>query len=268
MNALEKIKKRQHDCSSLLCIGLDIDRAKMPPAIPDTYHGRLTFIKEIIDATKEYALAYKPNCAFYESTGIDGARLLSETCNLVSATGAVLLVDAKRGDIGNTAEHYAHYIFDLLGADATTVNPYMGYDAVKPFLNYSDKLSFILCLTSNPSAADFQFHTSDTPLYLNVAAHAADWNTLHNNCGLVVGATRPDLIENVRIKAPGLPFLIPGIGAQGGDLQTSLAAALNNGTALIAASRSILYASNGNDFAEAARCKAAELHTAINHARS
>jgi orotidine-5'-phosphate decarboxylase len=224
----------------------------------------------IVEATADLACAFKPNIAFFEARGPAGVatlqRLIAEM-----PRGVPVIVDAKRGVHGSTAVAYAEAIFERLGADAVTLNPYLGGDALQPFLDYADRGCFILCKTSNPGSGDVQdlLLASGEPLYLAVARQTQQvWNTNHN-VGLVVGATYPGVLAQVRAASPDLPILVPGVGAQGGELAAAARAAVgaNNAGALINASRSILYASGGADFAEAARHEALRLRDAINAAR-
>ena len=248
---------------SLLCIGLDPWRPSMP--VDDVAE----FNRALIAATSDLVCAYKPQWAFYEAEGIPGIEALQATIEAVPDSVPVVL-DAKRGDLGNTALAYAKAAFETWGADALTVNPYQGRDAVQPFLDYADRGVFVLARTSNPGSAEFQDLAvrgagGERPLYEEVARQAAAWND-NGNVGVVVGATVPDELARVRSIAGSMPVLIPGIGAQGGDLEASV----RNGTdangrrALIAASRSVIYASKGADFAEAARAEAERLRAAIN----
>ncbi len=244
---------------SLLCIGLD------PRLGLDDV---LLFNRAIIDATSDLVCAYKPNAAFYEASGSEGWRILRQT--IAAVPGAIpVILDGKRGDIPNSAAAYAAAAFDELGADAITVSPYMGGDALRPFLARPDRAAFVLCRTSNPGAADLQdLDVGGEPLYLRVAQLAMEWGAEHGNSGLVVGAADPAALRAVRARCPTLPILVPGIGAQGGDLEASLAAGVDAGGAglLITASRSVLYASQGPDFADAARAAAMRLRDAINAA--
>ena len=266
MTFLEKLAAAVHRNQSLVCVGLDPDPALMPAGI-----GVLEFNRAIIAATSDFACAYKPNLAFYEALGIDGLVALKDTLKSIPAHIPVI-ADAKRGDIGNTAKAYARAVFEYYGFDACTVNPYLGSDAVEPFLQWRDKATFILCRTSNAGAADFQSLRCETPkgtkhLYEIVAATANGWDQ-YGNVGLVVGATYPDELKAVRQAYPDMPFLIPGIGAQGGDLTFTV----NNGLdtkkekTVINSSRQILYASRGKDFAEAARKAAKTMRDQINAA--
>lgn len=253
-----------------LCVGLDPDLAKIPEAARrgSARETLAAFNAAIMDATKDVACAYKLNSAFYEAHGEDGQAALADTIRYVRqrAPEAVVILDAKRADIGNTNKGYLAAAFELLGADAITLHPYLGSEALRLFLERKDKGLFILCRTSNPGAGEFQDLLVDgEPLYVRVARTVAQkWNG-NGNCGLVVGATYPDEIRNVRAVAPALPLLIPGTGAQGGDLKRSVAAALSSDGAgfLISVSRALLFASNGPDFAEAAGAMAREFDETI-----
>ena len=260
MRFIDKLLSAGRRNKSLLCIGLDPDVTLMPKV------DLLEFNKAIVDATADLACAYKPNLAFYEALGIDGLKVLQKTIEHIPDHIPVI-GDGKRGDIGNTAKAYAKALFETFGFDAATVSPYLGYDSVEPFLGYGDKGIFILCRTSNTGAADFQslVDAQGRPLYEAVARKAKNWDT-RGNIGLVVGATYPDELKAIRQLCPEMPLLIPGIGAQGGDL----ASAVKNGIdargekAIIAVSRQILYASKGKDFAQAARHNAQGLRDDIN----
>ena len=262
----DKLLKAAQDNNSWLCIGLDPDVEKLPGNVPKNISGIFSFLKSIIDATIDIVCAYKPNSAFYEALGIPGIELLKNVIDYIPEKVPVIL-DAKRGDIGNTSRMYARFAFDYLGADATTVNPYMGYDCLKPFLDYSTKGVFILCLTSNPSSSDFQKQViangdwAGINIYELVARKAVLWN--HNgNVGLVIGATSPGELGSIRkIIGEDMLILIPGIGAQGGDLENSLKQGANSKGkwGIINVSRSVIYASVNDDFAERARDMALEL---------
>jgi orotidine-5'-phosphate decarboxylase len=255
----------------LLCVGLDPDAAKLPKDVLSGAAGQfdprdiLTFNRRVIDATCDIAAAYKPQIAFYSAIGAEEQLTSSIRYIRERAPHALVILDAKRADVGNTAEAYAREAFDRYAADAVTVNPYMGEDSVRPFLDRKDRGVLLLCRTSNPGAKDFQDLPVDgLPLYRRVAQHAAShWNE-HGNLMLVVGATYPREMAELRQAHPELPFLVPGIGAQGGDLKAMLAAGLDAHGAglLISASRSIMYAGGGA--AAAIREAALELHTAIN----
>lgn len=245
---------------SLVCVGLDTDPARIP--IPDA----LEFNRQIIEATADLVCAYKPNLAFYEAMGLEGLRILEKTVRLIPGH-IVTIADAKRGDIGSTAQAYAKGIFDYLGFDALTLSPYLGRDSLEPFWDYKDKGAFILCRTSNPGSGDFQSLRVDggAPLYQEVARRVKEWNA-YGNLGLVVGATYPKELQQVRAMCSALPILIPGVGAQGGDLRSSV----RNGVdeqgrrAIINSSRQIIYASQGKDYPQAARRAAEALRKDIN----
>ena len=260
MKFTDKLLAVSRQINSLLCIGLDPDPALMPEI------SILDFNKAIIDNTADLACAYKLNLAFYEVLGTDGYDILQRTIEYIP-THIPIIGDGKRGDIGNTAKAYARALFDTLGFDAVTVNPYLGFDSVEPFIEYSDKGVFILCRTSNPGAVDFQnLPVSDARLlYETVALKASEWN-IQGNIGLVVGATYPEELKQVRELCPEMPLLIPGIGTQGGDLASAAKYGVDTHgeKAIIAVSRQILYASRNTNFAEAARHSAQELRTKIN----
>ena len=255
---------------SLVCIGLDPLPSRLPESLRGDPDPVLAFNRRIIDSTCDLVCAYKPNFAFYGALGRAGWDALGATIEHVP-DGIPVVVDAKAGDIGSTAERYAVMLFEELGADAATANPWMGRDAMEPFLAYRDKGTFLLCLTSNPGAADImkQQLPGGRTVYEEVAARATEWNE-SGNCGLVVGATQAGAMQSIRALAPELPILVPGVGAQGGDLETAVrSAARPDGTGLLVnASRSILYASAGEDFASAARSAAAALREEINQYRA
>jgi len=264
MNFIEKLTRTSRKNKSLLCVGLDIDPGMMPDNV-----GLFEFNKAIIDATSDLVCAYKPNIAFYEALGQEGLDALKRTADYIP-DDIPIIIDAKRGDIGNTAKAYAKALFDYYNFDATTVSPYVGFDSIEPFIQYRDKGIFILCRTSNASAIDFQsliFETVDGnhPLYEIVARKAQEWNT-NGNIGLVVGATYPEELRSIRQNHPDLPLLIPGIGAQGGDLASTVQYGVNarGERAIINSARQILYASREKDFAEAARQAALVLRDQIN----
>jgi len=246
-----KLRRAATKNRSWLCVGIDPAKEKMPVGLPKTTAGLVRFCTEIIRATAPDVAAFKPNIAFFEALGADAFVALRDVLDSVPADIPVIL-DAKRGDIGNTAERYAECYFDHLGVDAVTVNPYMGWDAVRPFAERPDRAAFVLCLTSNESASQVQMlPVGSKPLFLRIARMVAAWP---GTCGLVVGATRAPLLEQVRQAAPEPIILIPGVGAQGGDLETSvrLGSWPNGGGALVTASRSVLYASRRADYGEAA----------------
>lgn len=266
MEFIKKLQQAIESHSSLLCVGLDPDPARMPVA--DIFE----FNRAIIDATSDLVCAYKPNIAFYEAMGIEGLRALERTIAHVPSDIPVI-GDAKRGDIGNTARAYASAVFEVLGFDAVTVNPYMGQDSLEPFLAYADRGIFILCRTSNPGGADFQGLLCQeggglTPLFEIVAKRAEEWND-RGNVGLVVGATFPEELKRVRELCPEMPILIPGVGPQGGDLELAVRYGMNSNRegAIISSSRRVIYASEGDDFASAARRAAQALRDNINRFR-
>src|SRR6266542_558398 len=259
MKCMELLRDASHRNQSLLCIGLDPDPRQIPAMLHASADPIYAFCMAILEATADLVCAFKPNIAFFEALGPAGVATLQRLVADMPRTVPVV-IDAKRGDIGSTAAAYAQALFARLGADAVTLSPYLGGDALKPFLNYAEKGCFILCKTSNSGSGDLQDLklASGEPLYLAVARQAQHtWNT-NGNVGLVVGATYPDLA-----------LLVPGVGAQGGGLAAAVRAAVDtdNAGALINASRSILYASGGADFAEAARQEALRLRDAINTAR-
>jgi orotidine-5'-phosphate decarboxylase len=245
---------------SLLCIGVDPDLQKLPPGLPRSVEGLIIFCNEIIAATHEFAAAFKINFAFFEALGKSGWQAL-HTVAAMLPDDAIKIADAKRGDIGNTARLYAEAVFRTLPFDAVTVNPYLGEDAAQPFLEDAGKGVFFLCRTSNSGSSEIQnFPDRTRPLYLHVAAQVREWNK-NGNAGLVVGATHPRELQQVRKASPELPFLIPGVGAQGGDLETAvrIGATATGDLAIINASRSILYASSERNFAEAAAREAKKM---------
>jgi orotidine-5'-phosphate decarboxylase len=260
MTFKDKLLRAAATNRSWLCVGLDPDPAKLPSTVSRDIGGMEIFLKNIIDSTSDLVCAYKPNSAFFEIFGGPGFELLKRIIEYVPDNIPVIL-DAKRADIGNTSKMYAQAAFDYLGADAITVNPYLGHDSLKPFLDYSDKGVIILCVTSNPSSSDFQKQPiAQLPgnrmmLYEKVASMACQWNT-NSNVGLVVGATSPAELAAIR-KSVGddIPILIPGVGAQGGELESAFNAGSNSQgkLAIINVSRSVIYASSGDDCAEKAK---------------
>ncbi|HEX2515959.1 MAG TPA: orotidine-5'-phosphate decarboxylase [Chloroflexota bacterium] len=255
---------------SLLCVGLDPEPEKLPEALRrlPPAEAVLAFNREIIAATSDLVVAYKPNLAFYEALGPAGLETLRQTVRLVPP-GVLTIGDAKRGDIANTMRLYAKALFEVYGFDAVTASPYLGRDALAPFLDHPARGVFVLCRTSNPGAAEIvDLDVAGRPLYRRVAERAREWNE-KGNLGLVVGATVPHELASVREDCPSLPILLPGIGAQGGDLSRAVAAGLNGaGTGLLAvAARQVLYASSGSEFPEAARRVALTLRDEINQVR-
>ncbi|HEY4444452.1 MAG TPA: orotidine-5'-phosphate decarboxylase [Steroidobacteraceae bacterium] len=283
----ERLARAQQASGSLVCVGLDPDPARLPQdlaaaeehrGVPDLRVGQdpyggaaplYAFNRRIVDATAGIAAAYKPQIAFYSALGAEDQLIASIRYIRERAPAALVILDAKRGDIGNTAEAYAREAFDRYGADAVTVNPYMGEDSVRPFLARPDRGAILLCRTSNPGAQDFQDLLVDgLPLYRRVAQRAAGhWNA-YGNLMLVVGATFPREMAELRLAHPEVSFLVPGIGAQGGDLDATLAAGLDAHGAglLISSSRNIIYAGGGAS--GAIREAAVELRTAIDKGRA
>lgn len=292
------LRARWHHAKTLLCVGLDGEIERMPQCVRTGATGILslederegsyiesalvTFHLAIIDATADLVCAFKPNVAFYEAYGPAGWRALIRIIKYIHVRypDVPVLLDAKRGDIGSTSQAYARMAFDVCAADAVTLQPYLGREALTPFLDRTDRGLFILCRTSNPGSGEFQglrltepdqaSPTHGEPLYLTVARHVAtQWNT-SGNCALVVGATYPDELRRVRAAVGAMPILVPGIGAQGGDLEAILQAGLDSQRAglIVSASRSILYASDGLNFAHAARREALRLRDEMERVRN
>ena len=268
MSFADKLAASWKATNSLVCVGLDPEPKKFPDQFRDAPGGIFQFNRAIIDATRDLVCAYKPQFAHYAAHAAENQ--LEHTIDYIKTTcpNAVVILDSKRGDIGSTAEQYAHEAFERYGADAVTVNPYLGRDSVEPFLKHGDKGVIILCRTSNPGAKDLQDLNvgPGKKLFQHVAETVAkDWNAA-GNCMLVVGATYPEELAGIRKRVGDLPFLVPGVGAQGGDVAKVMAAGKTAaGTGLvISSSRAILYASNGDDFAEAARKAAQDLRDSIN----
>ncbi len=245
---------------SFLCVGLDTDLSKIPAHLLDTEDPIFEFNKAIIDATKDYAVAYKPNIAFYECYGPKGWESLKKTIDYIP-TDIFTIADAKRGDIGNTSTYYAKTFFDYLNCDSVTVAPYMGEDSVTPFLEFENKWVILLALTSNKGALDFQMIRDEKgeELFKHVLKKSADWGT-KDNLMFVVGATRAEGIGEVRNLVPDHFFLVPGVGAQGGSLEDVCQYGWNKDCGLLVnSSRGIIYASLGKDFAEIAAQEAQKL---------
>ncbi len=267
MTFRQRLRDASERNNSLLCVGLDPDPAEM--------NGRdvADFCIAIIDATIDLVSAYKPNLSFYEAHGSAGYAALEKIVDHVNGRVPVL-GDAKRNDIGNSARFYAKGLFETMGFDAITVNPFLGRDSLQPFLDYEDKGVFILCRTSNPGGADIQelnaaYDSATMPLYEAVAHMSNSWDT-NGNIGLVTGATYPSEAKRIREICPDMPFLVPGVGTQGGELEAALSATLDagGGGVLVNSSRGILYASKGPDFADSARAAAENLRTQIEDART
>lgn len=246
---IDKYNSRAEKINSLLCVGLDSDFAKIPDSFKQKENPQFEFNKFIINQTHEYAAAYKPNAAFYEARGEQGIRELKMTMDYLLKTYPEIftIYDAKRADIGNTNNGYVTSIFDWLGFDAVTLHPYLGREALQPFLDRTDKISIILCRTSNSGAGELQdLKTDGKPLWQTVAEKVSStWNK-DNNCMLVVGATYPEEMKTVRSIAGEMTFLVPGIGAQGGDVEAAVKAGINSQKLgmIINSSRGIIFAEN------------------------
>ena len=265
MQFFDRLAERIERIDSVVSVGLDPDLARLPDEVADSDLPRWSFNRRIIDATHEHAACYKPNAAFYEDS--DGWRALRETVAYAHGKDIPVLLDAKRSDIGNTARQYAAILDEV---DAITVNPYLGRDSLDPFLSRSEKGIFILCRTSNAGGADLQNLALDSgePLYEHVAKLANSWND-NGNVGLVVGATTPTELEDVRTLVPDLPFLVPGVGAQGGDERAAVEHGLADGVGLVNSSRGIIFAGETarGEYFEAAGEKAKQLTQALNRYR-
>lgn len=254
----EQLFEQIQDKRSFLCIGLDADILKIPAFLKETSDPLFAFNKEIIDATQDLCVAYKPNLAFYESLGARGLVSLEKTVSYIREKypEQFIIADAKRGDIGNTSNLYARAFFDQMDFDAVTVAPYMGEDSVKPFMTYLDKWVILLALTSNKGAADFQYLKDDESgdlLFEKVLKTSNQWGSA-DQMMYVVGATRAEKLEEIRAIVPEHFLLVPGVGAQGGSLEEVAKYGMNDQCGLLVnASRSIIYASDGDDFAERAR---------------
>jgi len=262
MTAFEKYINISNLNHSIICVGLDPVLDKLPIMLKKEIQSIEIFCRKIIEATKDFVCGYKLNFAFFEQYGVEGYQILKSLFDFIPAN-LLKIADAKRADIGNTSKAYAKSVFDYFQADAVTVNPYMGFDSVLPFFKSSDKLVFILALTSNPSSENFQKITiNGKPLYQLVVENSIKWGTKYNT-GFVVGATHPKELELIRDIAPNNIFLIPGIGAQGGDLE-AIMKANKNGLAIINVSRAVIYSSSANDYDESAAKKVIELNNIIN----
>lgn len=273
MKFTEKLQAAWQSQNSLLMVGLDPDIQRFPEEIAQDKNAIYEFCTGIVDATAEFACGFKPQIAYFASQGAETQ--LANICQYIQKNYPHLpiVLDSKRGDIGTTAEHYAHEAFSRYRADAVTVNPYMGFDSIEPYLAWENKGVIILCRTSNPGGSDLQFAQleSGEPLYLHVARLVAEnWNRT-GQCALVVGATFPEEIAKVRaVVGPDMPLLIPGIGAQGGDIDSTVTAGCNAEAMgiMINSSRAILYASAGSNWREAAAQTAKATRDAINLART
>ena len=270
MSFNEKLIKISKKNNSLVCVGLDIDKDKMPNHLfTNNKTPFIDFNKKIIENTQDFVCAYKLNLAFYEVIGENGYNILKETIKNIPKE-IVIILDGKRNDIGNTAKKYAHSLYQDLKADAITVNPYLGWNGIEPFLQYKNKCSFILCRTSNPSAVDFQnLESQNKPIFMYVAEKINEWNKI-GACGAVIGATYPDELKRIRkTLSENIPLLIPGIGKQGGDIEKTVKYGTNskNELAIINSSRGIIYASSGKNFAEDAGKETEKLKEKINECR-
>jgi len=273
MTFLEQLAQAETSHQSMLCVGLDPDPAKFPKAFKGDASKIYDFCAAIVEATADLVIAFKPQIAYFAANRAEDQleRLMAHMRRV--APDVPVILDAKRGDIGNTAEQYAREAFERYGADAVTLSPFMGFDSVQPYLKYQGKGAFLLCRTSNPGGDDFQNQrlagVAEQPLLYEHIAQLAQgpWN-LNGQLGLVVGATYPTEIERVRHLAPALPLLIPGVGAQGGDaLATVKAGWRHPGSIVVNSSRAVLYASSGADFAQAARIEARKTRDLLNAAR-
>ncbi len=254
------LKKR-----SFLCVGLDAEMEKIPPHLLKEEDPIFEFNKQIVDATQAYAVAYKPNLAFYEAYGLKGWQSLEKTIKYIRSNypQLFLIADAKRGDIGNTSKMYAKAFFENMDFDALTVAPYMGEDSVTPFLSYNNKWVILLGLTSNKGADDFQL-SGETPLYQQVIKKAQQWAS-SDELMFVAGATRPSMLKNIREIAPDNFLLVPGVGAQGGSLEEVAKYGMNNTCGLLVnSSRGIIFAESGEIFASVAAKKALEIQLEMN----
>lgn len=251
---IDAIKEKE----SFLCVGLDTDITKIPAHLLDTEDPVFEFNKAIIDATRDYTVSYKINTAFYEAMGIPGWHSLAKTLAYIPEN-IFTIADAKRGDIGNTADQYAKTFYETYPFDSVTVAPYMGKDSVAPFMQHKDKFAIVLGLTSNPGSSDFQQQPfKDGLLYESVLKTVASWGNIDNTM-FVIGATRIEFLENVRRIIPDHFLLVPGVGTQGGDLKTVAETAMNKDCSLLVnVSRAVIYASAGEDFAAAAGAAASK----------
>jgi orotidine-5'-phosphate decarboxylase len=279
MTFLEQLRRAERQNGSLLCVGLDPEPTKFPDALRGDASKIYDFCAAIVDATADLAMAFKPQIAYFAAHRAEDQleRLMAHM--RATAPQVPVILDAKRGDIGSTAEQYAKEAFERYGADAVTLSPFMGFDSIQPYLKYHGKGAFLLCRTSNPGGDDFQNQrlasVDGQPLLYEHIARLAQgpWN-LNGQLGLVVGATYPAEIERVRALAPHVPLLIPGVGAQGGDAAATVKAGWRvsdgetTGPIIVNSSRAILYASSGPDFAQAARAEATRTRDALQAAKT
>jgi orotidine-5'-phosphate decarboxylase len=270
MRFVQRLERAWASADTLLCVGLDPDPARLPEQLAGSTNPMFEFGRAIVDATADLVCAFKPQIAYYAAARAENQLELTIAHIRQHHPGIAVILDAKRGDIGSTAKMYAREVFERYQADAVTVNPYLGFDALAPFLEYSDKGVIVLCRTSNPGAREVQdIESKGRPLYQIIAEKAArDWNA-NGNVLLVVGATYPGELAQIRAIVGDMPILVPGIGAQGGDVAAVVAnGATAGGTGLIiSASRAVLYAGSGEDYAGAARSAAQKLRDEINRCR-
>lgn len=272
MGFSERLLEAARRRGSLLCVGLDPDMTQIPEFLHHEHDERalLEFNRRIIDATSDLVCAYKLNLAFYEALGPQGLEMMAETIDYIPKE-LITIGDGKRGDIGNTSRAYAKALFAHYGFDAATVNPYLGLEVLEPFLGYRDRGVFVLCRTSNPGAGEFQdLECEGKPLYLQVAEAVGRADERFGNLGLVIGATWPEELKEIReLVGEGMPLLIPGVGRQAGDLEKAVRYGTNSRgeLAIINSSRGVIFASGREDFAEAARTAAERLRDEINRYR-
>jgi len=270
MSFMQALRRRWQQADTLVCVGLDPEPARFPDRFAADADAVFAFNRDIVDATAEFACAFKPQIAHFAALGAEDAltRLIAHIHARHPEVPVIL--DSKRGDIGSTAQHYVSEAFDRYRADAVTVNPYMGRDSAQPFLDRAERGVVVLCRTSNPGAGDLQdLDVGGRPLYQRVAEKVAnEWNG-HGNCALVVGATWPEQLREARTIVGDMPFLVPGVGAQGGDVEAVVrnAKTADGSGLVVSSSRAVLYASNGGDFAEAAGNAAKSLRDEINRHR-
>jgi len=242
---IDRLQNNYHQTQNLICVGLDPDLKQLPSFYSANIDGIFSFLMDVVLSTLDLCICYKPNISFFEALGIDGLKMLKKLVKEIPNTHPVI-IDAKRGDIGNTSAMQATYIFDILGADATTLHPYMGDDSLMPFFKYKNKFNFVLGLTSNPGAKTFEkllLHNNDY-LYEKIIKQCVDWNFQYNNIGIVAGATQSEL-NKIRSIDSELLFLIPGVGIQGGCYKDMMSLGCNNNNlAVINVSRYILYGSD------------------------
>jgi orotidine-5'-phosphate decarboxylase len=269
MHIIDKINNIIQKNNSLVCVGLDSELSKIPAHLQNEQYPQFSFNKAIIEATHDLVCAYKPNTAFYEAQGEKGILELKMTCDYIKEhyPEIVIILDAKRADIGNTNNGYVKFAFDYLQADAITLHPYLGHEALKPFLDKEEKGVIILCRTSNSGSGEFQnLEVGDKKIFEIVAEKVInEWNE-NDNCLLVLGATYPEELKSIRTLDDNMFFLVPGIGAQGGDLEKTLEAGLNNQKSglIINSSRGIIFADSSEDFANFAKIETEKLNNMIN----